>query len=427
MSEGGIVSKLLWMSLFSCILLPPARLVEGMPSVRLEEVLVVGFFFIYAILKGKQFTRLFSPLTFVDLCFALLLLSVSLSTYYGWLVLNQTVIIRDYFELVKIFKYYLFYRLSVFAVIEGFLKPKELYNALMVFGAVAAIVTLMQFFDLLAVNSWLSPLYEGGELRGDPFLHRSIGTFGNPNISGYFFAVLLVLGFSKMIVNSKDYLKSPHILVILIMAAAFLTTESRTAVVALPVGILAVALQKEVGMKVRDCKERLLNLLVVAGLIISLGVVIYVLPLEYLHEIKEAFHARSMLARYEVWWDAYDTAVKSPFLGWGPAKDNMPMGIDNEYLLQFRRYGLLGLVLLMTMYLSLVRIAHMLCRRYGSKESTFLSLFMVGTVFVVLVVGLTNSAFNNLRFMPVFWTIAGSTIGWWKYCLNKENSGIHGT
>lgn len=416
MSERELLPKLLVISLFSCILLPSVQLVSGMPSVRLEEVLIFGFFGLYALVKGRKIKKFFSPLTFLDYCFALLALSVALSTLYGRLFLNQPVILRDFFEFIKILKYYLFYRLTIFCGSERYFGLPDLGRFLMSFSTAAAVISIMQFFNLLYINSWLTPLYVGNYDIDKVFLHRAVGAFGNPNISGYFFAMILVLVLARALIYGREYVKKPSFLAqVFVIAAAFLLAQSRTSLVALVVGVLVVVIMQELGKESVDYRRLLVHLGYVAGGVLCILAIIFILPFDYLQDIKNTVYAHSMMARYDVWSEALHTALKSPLLGWGPAKANMLMGIDNEYLLHFRRYGLVGLSLLLWLYFGLLRVAFALSQRYYCAENKLISLFLAGTVFIVLVVGLTNSAFNNLRYMPVFWIIAGSAVAMWKF------------
>ena len=50
----------------------------------------------------------------------------------------------------------------------------------------------------------------------------------------------------------------------------------------------------------------------------------------------------SMLLRYQQWAEAFNLFLKSPIIGWGPAKEIHTTIVDSEHLLLLRRYGILG-------------------------------------------------------------------------------------
>ena len=49
-----------------------------------------------------------------------------------------------------------------------------------------------------------------------------------------------------------------------------------------------------------------------------------------------------MLQRYKQWSEAFELFLKSPYIGWGPAKEIHSTIVDNEHLFLLRRYGVIG-------------------------------------------------------------------------------------
>ena len=59
----------------------------------------------------------------------------------------------------------------------------------------------------------------------------------------------------------------------------------------------------------------------------------------------------SMLIRYLRWKEAFELFLKSPILGWGPAKSIHTTIVDGEHFMLLRRYGLLGYGAIMSLLL----------------------------------------------------------------------------
>lgn len=150
--------------------------------------------------------------------------------------------------------------------------------------------------------------------------HRIFSTYGNPNMTGAWFASMILVGiFLKYKLKNKD--KKINIYLIL-MTIALLLTESSGAFVAFLASISAYFLVD----KNRD-KKKIIIMALIIMVVFSLFIFIQknVNSITLVDEVKVSFSSR-----YDVWIGSIQMFLLKPILGWG-SLGTLEHGIDFMY------------------------------------------------------------------------------------------------
>lgn len=93
---------------------------------------------------------------------------------------------------------------------------------------------------------------------------------------------------------------------------------------------------------------------------------------------------------------------RSPLLGTGPGKAEGGGVVDNEYLLVLGRYGLLGLVAYLALWLTVLRAAG-----HAAHAGAPLAAAVAGGAVGLLLFNLVAGSLYQLQLMGLFWPLAG--------------------
>ena len=223
---------------------------------------------------------------------------------------------------------------------------RTLVNYLNSFFKVGAIflilLAFLEFFNVLSFRTLFYSLYgfEFGNIGG-----RSILTAGNPNIASALVLYFMIYFLQRMLLTGDKILSVFKILFLLVV---LLMTSSRTALIVFVVILLASMYFHRKHNKTRSI------------VIIAFCVLLSFPLLKYFDYLTIGFISfsdgtnTSMLIRYQQWSDAINLFKQSPIIGWGPAKDLHTSIVDNEYFLLLRRYGILGLILVINFLFSFI-------------------------------------------------------------------------
>jgi hypothetical protein len=104
---------------------------------------------------------------------------------------------------------------------------------------------------------------------------------------------------------------------------------------------------------------------------------------------------------------------RSPVIGVGPAKAAQGGSVDDEYLLYAARYGVIGIVLYLALYLGTLALAlRAFWRLRGAAR--LLPVLVAATLTAFLVFNLTAGSFYELQLMAIFWLLAGAALAAWQ-------------
>lgn len=353
-------------------------------SIRIDDVLAL-FLIPFLILTKPNF-----KITRLIFSYSLILLSFSISTFYGYLQLAVPFSFRDMNELFRMIKPFLI------IVAVGYCNLKTLSSYLNSFFKIGAwlliLLAFLEFFNLLNFKSLFYNLY------GFDFVNnskRSLLTAGNPNVAAAIVLYFLIYLIQKILLE-KD--RTFSIIKILLLLVVLLMTSSRTALVVFIAILFA-------SMYLHFKNNKFLSFV----LVVFCSLLIFPL-LKYFDYLTIGFSSfsegtnNSMLTRYIQWRDAIALFIKSPLFGWGPAKDIHTSVVDNEYILLLRRYGVVGLLLVLNFLFSFMfsfmkqrrQIILLDSRMKCIYYTTLLSLLMIAIIMI------TNNFFSGYQLMPLF-------------------------
>ncbi len=325
----------------STILFPWIAIAPNLPELRPEWFLLLAGL---ALLRVRHL----AVSNTVVLLGVVVMVSYMLSIAFAAFLLDDSVVPRDFTELLKpvLYSFLFIFMASGNYRWDEFLK---IMRVLIVSLVIASIITIVQFFS----PDSIAPLFL--LYRPDPDelenyrAFRSWGTMHNPNDMGF----VAALAFGVILFMMK-YRLFPKPLNWLFLATGFIAvfaTGSRTGMV-----VMAAILCYFILFEMKKNLKSILILAIVVVLTIWIfnsffvshdlfaNTVARILSLAAIGEDKGGWVARVNAAKH-----AMDLVMQSPIVGHGPSKDQF-MGmsnVDNEFVLILFRFGLIGLVFTM--------------------------------------------------------------------------------
>jgi len=101
---------------------------------------------------------------------------------------------------------------------------------------------------------------------------------------------------------------------------------------------------------------------------------------------------------------------RSPIIGVGPEKGEQGSSLDDEYLLYAARYGLIGIVLYLALYLGTLVLALRAAWRATTVARRRLAVLVAATLVAFLVFNITAGSFYEIQLMAIFWLLAGAAL-----------------
>jgi O-antigen ligase len=100
---------------------------------------------------------------------------------------------------------------------------------------------------------------------------------------------------------------------------------------------------------------------------------------------------------------------QSPIIGVGPEKGEQGSALDDEYLLYAARYGLIGILLYLALYLGTLALAVRAFLR-GEPAGRPLAALVALTLLALLLFNVTAGSFYELQLMAIFWLLTGAAL-----------------
>jgi len=411
--------------LVSSILLPGIT-IPGLWQIRPEELITIALLPIVIMRIRWHWTRF-------DLLFGLIGLSVLVSWIWGgWqgLPLNA----RDSMEWIKLVKYWLFFHLALYPWSENDLRGFVLWTIGSV--GIAAMIGILQWQNWAGLGALTRTLYGQGSLH--VLRARVTGTMRNPND----FAYLLMTGFALTInVWALFRRKSLLLVVASLSMLAIISTTSRSGVLGacLVLGItVGVRTMWWKGIPARYWLARTSMVAILIGLLIVLSLPWAVHEYRSIETLSPhqriAYTQRSprhalvyrlsqtisrqagIYQRVDNWQDDWSALLESPWIGLGPGKAKYSATVDSEYLLYLRRYGVLGLAILLFLYWQILRYCVKLLRFYPyDSVQWIIGLSTMAITASYLLVNLVATTFYLLQLMSFFWLLVGLGCSAWRF------------
>jgi len=417
---------LLLLVLLSAMLLPSFQVHPQLPNIRVDEALLFGVFglnILAFIFRGFRFSeeareelRLQSfPLKRISLIFGCLVLSYTISNFYGVVIRGAGAYgIRDVMELVTFFKHYLVITLVIsvnfrqvdFCIFRNAFLGGLVFLILLSFG---------QALNLFNLNTWFSPYFNPNHwetmILGNPA--RVLGTFDNPNVFGIFTVMALAFLVSYYyFVESKAYFPFLVLILIGLVIKVEYLTISRTALAG--IGLILTILSVWAFFYYKRRKAILIRI----GALFLVTMLLFVTASDgFFIRLTDGFNystSNSFLGHVERLGAAVGSISQSPIFGWGTQKHAMTTVVDNEYALFTRRYGFVGLFFYLWFYLQpwVIGLKRYLSEASGRALESFDLKTWICTAYLALLpaVFLYNfmaGVFYNLQLLTIFGIIIG--------------------
>ena len=324
--------------------------------------------------------------------YSLILFLFFVSTLFGYLYLDVPHSLRDLNEFFRVLKPFLIIIAVSYCDSEKLLKKMHSFFK---YGAIFIIlIGFLEFFDMLGYRKLISLIYSGHRFENLDRV-RIILMAGDPNIAAaliiYFVTYIL-----QTMLMTKNKIRNSFILLFLIVV--LLMTSSRTLLIVFVVILFASLFHHFRNNKFFSFMVLGLCLILVLPIIQFFDYII--IGFSTFSEGKNT----SMLLRYQQWAEAFNLFLKSPIIGWGPAKEIHTTIVDSEHLLLLRRYGVLGYLAVVNFIFGFIWILFRKRRKFSSinlfhKRIALTSLFSCLMIFILMI---TNNFFSGYQLMPLF-------------------------
>jgi len=394
--------------LIVAVLFPPIRLPGEIPAPRLELVIILiawSLFVLGHLAAGKPLRLRWNPANKWFFLFGACILA---SIAYAAFAHGYYPIARDFWEFGKLVEYFLIFALVASLDIPPEHMGKYYVISLIVFLCSAAF-GFAQYFNLLDMNSWLTPYYAPTQIVGLVSGGRIVGTTGNPNE----FGALMILPASLALTGAL-WLKGRNIKLFSwaalgVFSLAITFTLSRSALLCLLVVAAFIVLYKYTmyfGFK----KLSRLVVFIVPAILILAFIVIQLAPALFFSRMSGGIDLNtdaSWQVRLVVWESQVDIWKQSLIFGWGPGKDVMITSIDNEWLLLLRRYGAFGVMVFILWFASVYRtLSNIGCATKNDYTEVF-STALQSTLIAYAIYMIPAAIYHSLQLMPILMIFLG--------------------
>ena len=324
--------------------------------------------------------------------YSLILFLFFLSILFGYLYLDVPHSIRDLNEFVRVLKPFLIIIAVSYCDPEKLLKK---IHSFFKYGAIFIIlIGFLEFFDVPGYRKLISLIYSGHRFENLDRV-RTILMAGDPNIAAaliiYFVTYIL-----QTMLMTKNKIRNSFILLFLIVV--LLMTSSRTLLIVFVVILFS------------SLFHHFQNNKFFSFMVLGLCLILVLPIIQYFDYIVIGFSTfsegknTSMLLRYQQWTEAFNLFLKSPIIGWGPAKEIHTTIVDSEHLLLLRRYGILGYLAVVNFIFGFIWVLFRKRRKFSSinlfhKRIALTSLFSCLMIFILMI---TNNFFSGYQLMPLF-------------------------
>lgn len=392
----------------------------SLPYVKTEQLLIPVVVVLYAWLLLAGIAR---PIRWTGMFLIGLLYCVSnaFSMWYGAEVLGHPVILRDLYDLPKVWLPVAFFTIAY----ESELTESGLRRLLGCFSAAILLVCLYawgQFFSVgftYRLNPYYSP---GGHIDATlEYARRVYATAGNANVLGELLTWCIPLFILAALFRVSSVFR--NISIALACIVALVMTGSRFGLVNLVLGFLLV-----LALLATAARRRFLQLSLLL-LFVPLIIWVYqdvaasnIRTLQRYETLKEPLRIDSLRQRVDdLWLEAWGDFKRSPVVGHGPGRAFLFWGdrfIDCEYLNVLRERGAIGFLIFIAYYLYplyLLRKGQRSIQLLGPAAETWPAhvvtihaAFIMGTLALVMNLGMSTFYMPYLQSFLWLWLGIGA-------------------
>lgn len=354
-------SKKLWvlyLVIFSIILIPSVN-IPGIPDLRLEQVIAIGYFTrkTLKIVRKDEFNISKHKFEVFYLGFVFVIVaSILMGSIKGIRVLAN-----DFFEMFKIINYLGLYLLAS-DVIKSEEDKKRLVDFMILCILGSVIVAFQQYFNLFNLNevyvAKIAPTQYITLVNNYPF-PRVIGLTRNSNIYAVMTSIGAITAWATFLVNRDK----KRLLMLFVFIIATLMTLSRSGFIFLLSGLAMISIFYVFrinetylnNFKLLTRQEKTKKVILYSGVFILMLFIVYkLLPQELTWRLVSGLNIKddvSFQYRLLNWGEHFDYFRASPIFGVGPIKSiQFASFVDNEWLLFLRRYGIVGTLYIITTF-----------------------------------------------------------------------------
>jgi O-antigen ligase len=334
---------------------PAIVISQALPYFKIEQLLIPIAFagYLWLLLAGVTRTFRLNGLFLIGLLYFICNI---ISIAYGAYQLGHPVILRDFYELPKVWLHVFFFTIAYEADLSETGLCRLMSGLSFAVGAVC-LYAWGQFIGL-GIAYKLNPYYSAGghtdqELE---YARRVYATVGNANALGALMSWCVVLFVLAALYGVGNRLRNS--LVAFACLITMIMTGSRYSILTLSLGILLIFLLAS------SAGRRSLPKLALVLAMIPLVVWTYQTiatsnrrTLERYQTLHDPLQVDSLRQRLDIVWPiAWEDITKSPFVGHGPGKSFLSVGvalggyIDSEYLTVIRELGFVGLIVFLGYY-----------------------------------------------------------------------------
>lgn len=362
--------------IFSALLIPPLRF-SFLPF-AIEVTDLIFPFVLFLIFKNKWYKKDNKMYLLVGVVIsAYILLTIIIN--------NQIHYINNYFEIYKLLKLFFF-----FIFIKECFNPSIHYLFFDIIFVCLLLFNFLHYYNIFGFNETIMPLYCGENnnqlLRfgyysnGIPGPKRMIGTMMNPNHNA-----ILFIFFSILYAPRKEWAKK-HIAFFFLSLLAMLLCQSRTGIAVFLILFVINYIFSKISLKKILIQSCLVFIIIATGLNVGTYIVTITDP--------DLNKTNSWQTRVQVWSMMIDKVKDKPFFGYSPNKEffySNQIHSDNEYISILYRYGCIGLILYIMLYIIPL---------FRSFKLAFISLEAKNIILCIILFGFTslmNEPMSNPR------------------------------
>lgn len=425
--KNSLRISLFYLLILMIVFAPPLPPFFGTASWRVHQLTLIALAPFIVVWRQRLRTQ-------VDTWIALSGLAIVLSMMVGAISGNPP-LLQDWFELAKPGFWWLIYSFGL--GLRWRLEQKERALWILVGVGIGIIfLSFAQYADQGNVNDWLTPFFITNEDRLSTVAYRVMGTFGSPTrLSTFITMVLNIALILALFSQQSKWLRTIMVLCVGATSVIILMTGSKSGLLAGLVSFSGLVLLRLWFGRTSELARALLTMLL-AIIVVAGGFLL----LTETNRIATEFNARQAAlsgnpltsalyrlggigedldpasARLTDWRTALELGLESPLFGTGPSK-----GVDerayfhSEYLLIFRRYGLVGLITFLALYGSIALSAYRAFRAAQNQQDVWRQVLTLSTLMTVL--GFTtdgifsNGALSDFQLSAVLWWLIGLFYG----------------
>lgn len=409
---------------------PAVVISPSLPFVKAEALLVPAIMVIYwwLMLIGVARPIRFNGMFVIGFAY---FVCIGFSIWYGARILGHPVLVRDLYELPKVWLPVAFFTIAYEAALSES-SIRRLISCFSVSILLVCVYAWSQFFSL-GFTYKLNPFYSMGGHIDSALEHgrRVYATVGNPNVLGGLMTFCVVLFVFAALFRVGSLLG--NVFVLLSCLITLVMTGSRSGVFDIILAFLLILLVAANGGSHRSARAAALVMLLPLFVWIFVAVATtHRETLERYQTLKEPLQIDSVRARLEGGWvEGWSDFKSSPLFGHGPGKAFLsPHGgvIDSEYLSVLREKGSVGFLVFLGYYLYPISLI-----RNGRKAIGFSSLLteklpghvvcvntglVMGVLALVMNVGM--STFYSPFLQGFIWLWLGIAAG----CANRLSAAV---